>query len=174
LPAISNSIIRSSRGRSSLAGTDELEETSRTETEHRRDPDRTDWTRSRRYDHSMAESERGRVAPPRRRAASPEGGEADGARDLRGGVLTLQALAGNRAVTRLLARSSGSPPATGRTSADVVRDLDAVGRDINDARTVANDLIMQRGGARPGTIQETLDALRGLAEGGDAHAAGLV
>jgi hypothetical protein len=85
-------------------------------------------------------------------------------------VLGLQALAGNRAVTRLLARAEDDTPRPPRTPGDIVRDLEAVGAEINRVRGVANDLLEERGERRPGTLQETIDRLRDLAAKGDERA----
>jgi hypothetical protein len=114
----------------------------------------------------MAGSEREYLAPPGWRAAPRRLAAADGARDVRGSVLRLHALAGNRAVTRLLARSEPPP----RTPADIVRDLEANGRDLNHVRSVANDLLERAGEPRPGTVEQTIERLRALANKGDKTA----
>ena len=122
----------------------------------------------------MAGSERADIAPRRRREAPRTLAAADGARDLPGSMLRLQGLAGNRAVTRLLARSEGSRPPPPRTEGDIVRDLNANGTELNNTRSVAEDALEERGLARPKELDDTMTRLEELAENGDEEAEGLL
>lgn len=121
----------------------------------------------------MAGSEREHLAPGRREAPRRPA-TAGGAGGLRGGVLRLQALVGNRGVTRLLARSEDSRLPPRRAEGDIVRDLNATGTEINDNRDIAEDLLEDRGLARTkaGLDEATLKTRLGeLAANGDEKAA---
>jgi hypothetical protein len=81
---------------------------------------------------------------------------AGGARGVRGSVLGLQALAGNRAVTRLLARSEDDddyphpPLPPPRPHGEIVRDLERVGREINEVARIGNDTLLRGARRRSG------------------------
>jgi hypothetical protein len=100
---------------------------------------------------------------------------------LHGSVLGLQALAGDRAVTRLLARSADDdypdyprvPPDPPRPMPEIVRDLEATGRAIRDVVEEANDILEELGEARIHNRGELLQAVRDLLNEGEEAVIGV-
>lgn len=91
-------------------------------------------------------------------------------------LLSLQTSVGNRAVSLLVARSTGDPPIKAdpppRTQDQIVRDLRRVGAAINERRAVAADLVEERLGARPRSVEDLVTQLGEIAarEGKDSAA----
>lgn len=93
------------------------------------------------------------------RVPAPATGSAD--------VMRLQRSAGNRAVALLVARSTGDPPPhpsrPPRTSGQITRDLGKVGAAINERRSVAGDLVEEKVGSRPKSVEDLVGALGEIA-----------